>query len=331
MASNFDFLKTQFPQLFTHATHTESLGIAAPRASCFYARFTLEQAVLWLYDNDAYLQPPYDNNLGALIHEQTFKDNLKPGLFPKVRAIHKVGNLAAHSSSQITSRDSLRIVEDLFHFLYWLCRYYSPNGKNLPVITFNREYIPNGARSLADEASAGSHRHPETQKDMSREQLAELEAKLSQADEMKQIAEKRQQQQTETQLKALKQEIAALKQQNEAVADTHDYNEAETRYYLIDVLLKEAGWSLDHEDSREYKVEGMPNNRGFGKVDYVLWGDDGKPLGLIEAKRTSNSPTKGKQQAKLYADCLEQKFGQRPVIFYSNGYNHWIWDDVSAT
>ncbi len=125
MASNFDFLGEQFPELFTHATHTESMGIASPRASCFYARFTLEQAVLWLYNNDAYLKLPYDDNLGALIHEQTFKDNLKPGLFPKIRTIHKVGNLAAHSSSQITTKDSLRIVEDLFHFLYWLCRYYS--------------------------------------------------------------------------------------------------------------------------------------------------------------------------------------------------------------
>ena len=312
MASNFDFLKEQFPQLFTHATHTESMAYSAPRASCFYARFTLEQAVLWLYDNDAYLQPPYDNNLGALIHEQTFKDNLKPGLFPKVRTIHKVGNQAAHSSSQITTRDSLRIVEDLFHFLYWLCRYYSPNGKNLPVIPFNREHIP----------------HPDAQKDMSREQLAELEAKLSQADEMKQIAEKRQQQ-TEAELNALKQEIAALKQQNEAVADTHDYHEADTRRYLLDILLQEAGWNLNHPDSTEYEVEGMPNSAGKGYVDYVLWGDDGKPLGLIEAKRTSSIPTKGKQQAKLYADCLERKFNQRPVIFYSNGYNHWIWDDVT--
>ncbi len=136
MASNFDFLREQFPELFNHASHTESMVYSAPRASCFYARFTLEQAVLWLYDRDPYLQPPYDNNLGALIHEQTFKDNLKPGLFSKVRAIHKVGNLAAHSSSQITTSDSLRIIEDLFHFLYWLCRYYSPDGKKLVTSYF---------------------------------------------------------------------------------------------------------------------------------------------------------------------------------------------------
>ena len=73
----------------------------------------------------------------------------------------------------------------------------------------------------------------------------------------------------------------------------------------------------------------MPNDSGIGYVDYVLWGDDGKPLGLIEAKRTSSSSTKGKQQAKLYADCLEKKFNQRPVIFYSNGYDHWLWDDFT--
>ena len=78
---------------------------------------------------------------------------------------------------------------------------------------------------------------------------------------------------------------------------------------------------------REYRVEGMPNNEGKGYVDYVLWGDDGKPLGLVEAKRTRKDARVGQQQAKLYADCLERRFGQRPVIFYTNGYEHWIWDD----
>jgi type I restriction enzyme R subunit len=67
---------------------------------------------------------------------------------------------------------------------------------------------------------------------------------------------------------------------------------------------------------------------GKGYVDYVLWGDDGKPLALVEAKRTRRDPRVGQQQAKLYADCLEREFGQRPVIFYSNGYEHWIWDDT---
>jgi type I restriction enzyme R subunit len=73
----------------------------------------------------------------------------------------------------------------------------------------------------------------------------------------------------------------------------------------------------------------MPNNTSEGFVDYVLWGDDGKPLGLVEAKRTKRDSRVGQQQAKLYADCLEKQFGQRPAIFYSNGYDHWMWDDLS--
>jgi len=73
----------------------------------------------------------------------------------------------------------------------------------------------------------------------------------------------------------------------------------------------------------------MPNDTGKGYVDYILWGADGKPLALIEAKRTRKSADAGKHQAKLYANCLENKFGQRPVIFYSNGYETWIWDDLN--
>ncbi len=103
----------------------------------------------------------------------------------------------------------------------------------------------------------------------------------------------------------------------------------ETRDFFIDLLLKEAGWTLPTPGhDTEFPVKGMPNKGGEGFVDYVLWGDDGKPLGLVEAKRTRRSPKEGQQQAKLYADCLEAKFDQRPVIFYSNGYEHWMWDDL---
>ena len=84
---------------------------------------------------------------------------------------------------------------------------------------------------------------------------------------------------------------------------------------------------LDQPRDREFPITGMPTSSGQGAVDYVLWGADGKPLGLVEAKRTRRDARVGQQQAKLYADCLEAMFGQRPVIFYSNGYEHWIWDD----
>ena len=312
MASNFGFLGDRYPALFKHATQAESLVYSAPRASCFYARFTLEQAVHWLYANDPYLQFPYDTNLAALIHEQTFKDNLKPGLFQKIRSIHKVGNLAVHDATSIGDRDALQLVEELFHLLYWLYRYYAPDGKSLTALSFDRAIIP----------------HPAAAQDLSRQQLQALETQLSQVDEMRRIAEGRRQQ-TEQQLAALQAEIDALKQQNAAVPDTHDYHEADTRRYLIDVLLKEAGWNIHQPRWTEYEVQGMPNPTGKGYVDYVLWGDDGKPLALIEAKRTTKDPRDGKRQAELYANCLEAQFGQRPIIFYSNGYENWIWDDHS--
>jgi len=126
----------------------------------------------------------------------------------------------------------------------------------------------------------------------------------------------------------LRAEVSAARKAAEATPDQHDYNEAETRDRYIDLLLREAGWALDKPEDIEFPVEGMPNDGGKGFVDYVLWGADGKPVGIVEAKRTRKDARQGQQQAKLYADCLEKKYGQRPVIFYSNGYEHWIWDDT---
>ena len=320
MSSNFTFLETRFPEIFSHAQQAENIVFIAPRGSCFYARFTLEQAVYWLYDNDPYLRLPYDNpkdnSLGALIYEQTFKDNLSPGLFPKVQIIHKLGNLAAHKSNKISERDSLRLLEELFHFLYWLARFYSQDGRSLPTLQFDRTLL----------------KHPDTEKqsDLSQTEIQQLEEKLSQTDELRRIAEAKSQQSAD-ELTRLKAELDQLKAANTAVVDSHNYNEAETRTYLIDVLLRESSWPIHEPDWTEYEVQGMPNPSGKGYVDYVLWGDNGKPLALIEAKRATKDANQGKHQARLYADCLEAKFNQRPIIFYSNGYEHWIWDDKNYT
>ncbi len=160
------------------------------------------------------------------------------------------------------------------------------------------------------------------------EQLQRLETELREQDE-KLSALLSDKTALDAELTGLRAEIAATKKANTAQADTHNYSEAETRDYFIDLLLKEAGWALDQERDREFPVEGMPNNEGKGFVDYVLWGDDGIPLALLEAKGTKRDPRVGQQQAKLYADCLERRFGRRPIMFYSNGYEHWIWDDAN--
>ncbi len=112
--------------------------------------------------------------------------------------------------------------------------------------------------------------------------------------------------------------------------------EAETRKFFIDMMLGEAGWLVMDKDGLispskacvEIEVEGMPNNAGMGRADYVLFGANGKPLAVVEAKKTSVDPLKGRHQAELYADCLERKYGVRPVIYCSNGYRTEIIDGL---
>ncbi len=315
MASNFDFLAADYPKLQRAAAEAEALVNRSPRAACFQARFALETATQWLYRHDRGLELPYDRNLGALIHEQTFKDNLPGKLFEKVRTIHKVGNAAAHDARALTARDSLQVVKELFHFLYWLARVYAPEGVTVPDQRFDRTLLPPS----------------EAVKDLSRQQIKALEQKLAQSDAMARIEAERRAQ-TEAELAAAQAELDALKRANQATPDEHDYNEQETRDYFIDLLLKEAGWNPGAPNATEFEIQGMPKKKasssGRGFVDYVLWGNDGRPLALVEAKRTKFSALKGQHQAKLYADCLEAAYGRRPVIFCSNGYEHWIWDDV---
>lgn len=324
--TNFTFLSGPLPTLYTQATQAERLIYTTPRASGFYTRFALEQTVLWLYENDPNLRLPYENSLGALIHEPSFKRALIPGLFQKIRFIQKLGNRAVHQSSAIPTNDALQLVKELFHILYWVRRNYVTGGHTLPNLTFDAAKVPRAADpALQDQ-----------QKALTQRQLKTLEEQLRETDALRRIEADRRSQ-TEADLAAVRAEIAAIKAANAKASDPHDYKEADTRRLLIDELLREAGWRATDANAANYgtevEVQGMPiqksTDTGRGFVDYVLWGDNGKPLALIEAKRTSKNPESGQHQANLYADCLEQRYSQRPVIFYSNGYETWLWDDLA--
>lgn len=312
--SNFAFLKTEWPELHASARKVESLVHTDTRTCCFYARRTLEMTVDWLYQNDAELKRPYENHLSALIFEPTFKDNLPRNIFLKVRAIKEIGNQAVHSKRAITENDALRATKELFHFLYWLAHCYTRRpAKDYQGVTFDDARIP------ARQISVPVHTFKQLQEMAEELKARDVEqAKLQQA-----------KLDTDAEIARLREEIAEAKKKNQLVPDDHDYSEAETRNYFIDLMLHEAGWALDKTEDREYEVAGMPNAQNKGFVDYVLWGDDGKPLCVVEAKRTSKDPRIGQQQAKLYADCLEQKFGRRPIIFYTSGYTTWLWDDLN--
>ncbi|WP_217994887.1 DEAD/DEAH box helicase family protein [Methylogaea oryzae] len=308
----FQFLQAEWPTVFEAAVKAESLVTSDARTSCFYARRSLELAVDWLYKHDPSLRLPYQDQLSALLHEPSFRRVVGDAVFTKTKFIKDSGNRAVHSHQAITPLDALHTTRELFHVCYWLARTYGRKERPAPNLAFSAERLPRlsavPAQSLA--------------------QLQKLEAQLHERDE-KLSALLSDKAALDEELQRLREEVAAVKKANAAQPDTHDYSEAETREAFIDLLLKEAGWLLDKPQDTEFEVTGMPNAEGKGYVDYVLWGDDGKPLAVVEAKRTRKDATVGQQQAKLYADCLEQMYGQRPVIFYSNGYDHWLWDDAS--
>ena len=316
--SQFAFLSAEFPEVFAHASKAENLALSDPRSSCFYARLALEVAVNWLYTRDSTLRDPFETTLAARIHEPTFRKLVGDAIVAKARIIKDLGNTAVHETRAVSPDKAVAAVRELFHVAYWLTRTYARGAKPGPGLTFSPQALPRTtpiAASTLKQLQEAARKFEESTK-----ALAEAE--------QQRLASETQRAALEAELAALRAEVAAAKAANTTVADTHDYDEAATRDTFIDLLLQEAGWPLDKPPDREFPVTGMPNNTGEGFVDYVLWGDDGKPLGLIEAKRTRRDARVGQQQAKLYADSLEKQFGQRPVIFYTNGYEHWLWDDT---
>ncbi|GGK87530.1 restriction endonuclease subunit R [Salinibacterium xinjiangense] len=315
--SNFDFLRAGWPQIAEEARRAEHYVNGDPRSSVFYARRAIELIVNWLYDADATLQRPYKDDLAALTYEASFKRLVGPGIHTKLDLIRKQGNNAVHRSAPLRPTDSLPVVRELFQVMVWVATRYArtPEERPAPGMPFNAAALPKPAAGVAVKTMA---------------QLVKLGDELAAADAALAAARDKNDE-LETEIAQLREQVALAKAANATVPDTHDYREDETRDLFIDVLLHEAGWKLDEARDLEFPVFGMPNNSadGNGFVDYVLWGDNGLPLGLVEAKRTRKDAIAGQQQAKLYADRLEAVYGQRPLIFYTNGYEHFLWDDAS--
>lgn len=311
---NFDFLKAVgWPELHADCARAESYALSDPRSACFYSRRTAEQLVDFLYDVLA-LPVPYKTDLAAKTNDTAFQSKVGMGIVAKLNLIRRLGNTAVHEATQISQRAALDALKELHHVMLWAAFRYSTDPKTVPM------------KAVFDPALAAKAAP------LTRDEIAKLATKFKAQDEAhaKALAEK-------DELAAAKDaEIAELRAQIKAAqaasttTDDRDYAEAETRKVYIDLLLNEAGWPLADAKDREYEVTGMPNAKGIGFIDYVLWGADGLPLAVVEAKRTSKSPHQGQQQAKLYADCLEQMTGRRPVIFFTNGYEHWLWDDAAG-
>ncbi|MGM5470648.1 DEAD/DEAH box helicase family protein [Flavobacteriaceae bacterium LMO-SS05] len=322
MNSNFQFLKNEFATFHDRAVKAEQLVITDPRTSLVYSRMALEEAINWMYANDEDLEQQYNTTLHNLLVQPEFKEQFNHKLYNELFIIKNAGNLAAHNKP-VNDIDSHKAIEALFYFGKWFIKSYAKEPvSNLGIFDF--DYIPKeGGSTLSRKQIKQLQEQLDKELDTYQEQLKTKEAERQQLADENELFKK--------QIEALQAQIEANKvEANVEDEVNHPRNEAETRKYLIDVALREAGWDLKGINDKEYKVEYMPKSTNVsetGYVDYVLWDDDGLPLALVEAKRTLESASKGENQAQLYADSLEKMHGRRPVMYYSNGYEIFLWDD----
>lgn len=307
--ANFDFLRDEKEYLLfaEAAIEAEKVYATSPAMSAVGSRKALELAVKWVYSADTSMRMPYRDNLQALLHETSFRFAVDHNTWGKLPFIVKLGNLAVHTERNVSASDALMSLRSLFEFIEWLDYCY---GKNYIERHFSEDEIPK-EKVIVDTKKI------KEQESLLGEKDAEIE-KLR-----KQIAD-------------MAEQFTASKEQNQQNRsfEAEDISEFLTRKKYIDVDLKQLGWKFDGADAdvwEEYEVDGMAGVLGKkGYVDYVLFGKNGKPLALIEAKRTSKDPNNGRKQAMLYADCLQRKFGQRPMMFTTNGFETYFWDDMTS-
>lgn len=307
--ANFEFLKDQKEYiLFAQAAiEAEKVFATSPAMSAVGSRKALELAVKWVYSADSSMQMPYKDNLQSLIHEPSFRFSVDYNTWGKLPFIVKLGNLAVHTERSVSASDALMSLRGLFEFIQWVDYCY---GKNYEERKFLETAIP-------QEKVIVDIKKIKEQESLLGEKEAEIEKLRKQIEVM---AEK----------------FTASKEQNQQKRSfvAEDISEFLTRKKYIDVDLKRLGWKFDGNDAdvwEEYEVDGMAGVLGQkGYVDYVLFGKDGLPLAVVEAKRTSKDPNIGRKQAALYADCLEKKFGRRPMMFTTNGFDTFFWDDQTS-
>ena len=293
--TNFDsFLSDpQFAALAPVAVAAEKIYAIDPAACALNCRRAMEFAVKWMYSVDNGLVTPYDDRLVSLMDTEDFRAIVGPDLWRQLKYIRQTGNTAAHTGQRITPEQARLCLENLYSFFDFLaCCYgasYTP-GQFDPALL--------GAQPAAPAPQ------PEPQ---------------SPGPNLAALLEEN---------KALRSELTARRkaQQPNHTPKPLDLSEYETRKLYIDAMLADAGWVEGRDWLNEVKLPGMPNKQGVGFADYVLYDDASRPLAVIEAKKTCVDPAVGRQQAKLYADLLEQQYGRRPVIFLTNGFDTRIDD-----
>ena len=308
--TNFDYLKNEpkFAAFADVAISAERIILMDPEASIINSRRAMEFALKWMYSVDKELEMPYQDNLQSLMNSEEYRQIVGPDIWKRMDFIRRSGNNVAHSGKKQGRDVAMLCLENLAIYLDYIAYCYSDNYEEHPFTTAYIEERQEKAKQKKQEAEE------------TKEQLAGKEEELAQKElDLKKLIEENE---------ALREELSARRQEQQPtyVPKPLDLSEYKTRKLYIDAMLTDAGWTEGKDWINEVELPGMPNHSEVGYADYVLYDDMHRPLAVIEAKRTCVDVSKGRQQAKLYADILEQKYKRRPVIFLTNGFETHIID-----
>lgn len=303
--SNFEFLKKDNSyKIFTDACiEAEELMNVSYSATVTFVRKALELAVKWVYANDAELRMPPQINLASLIKGKKFRDIIPYNMSGLLSYIQQLGNKAVHSGRVIKREEAVLSLRNLFSFTAWIDYSYSRYYSN---VEFDESILGETDKIIK----------VQSEKDKLSKQLAEINKKLEELSNENQTLRKENEEKRKINEKEREYKIDEI-------------SEAETRKRYIDLVIENEGWTIGEDCIPEVEISGIATPSGKGKADYVLYGDNGVPLAVIEAKKLDIDPLIGKNQAKEYADALEKKYDVRPIIFFTNGLDYYIWDDLN--
>lgn len=314
-ATNFEYIRDRFEELADFGKLAELYAYPDPSSSLVKQRTMIEEVVKAMYQDDG-IDRPYQWGLNDLMNHSEFAHNLPDVVLDKMHLVRRFGNKAAHGDP-VTVRHALEGLEATFDVVRWFYIIYE-DGERDDVPSYTP---PPRTRGLVSEA-ASKHEKQKLLKNIAsmEQQLEEALAKLEEARKNTELVEKD------------RERLEAQLARGQQLAVEWDFDEAETRKRLIDLQLEEAGWDLTNSQQvgLEVLVKHQPTTTGDGFADYVLWGDDGLPMAVVEAKKYSVDPINGRKQAELYADGLEEMHGKRPMIYCTNGAKILFWNDADG-
>ena len=310
MTTNFDYLKNEpkFSTFADIAISSEKIVLMDPEASILNSRRAMESTIKWMYSVDSDLEMPYQDNLQSLMNAEEYRQIVGQDLWRRMDYIRRCGNTVAHGGRKLGRDEAILCLENLSIYLDFIAYCYSDNYEEHP---FDKGLIEKRIEDIKKSKEKASAKNEELRQEQQR--IAKQEVDL------KKLIEEN---------ASLKEELSARRQEQQEtyVPKPLDLSEYKTRKLYIDSMLTDTGWIEGKNWINEVELPGMPNKSEVGYADYVLYDDTHKPLAVIEAKRTCVDVAKGRQQAKLYADIIEQKYKRRPVIFLTNGFETRIID-----